>query len=645
LYLKVTDTDGATNGNLNITMSNPNPVVNGGFISANNGATISGWPSVITAVASGDWGFTTTWSPAVVPTSGVPVVIPSGITPFLSAPQTVGDITLQGTGGITIGSTYSLTSNGNLTMSASSAITCADSLMVLTGTAKTITGTAGMSLCGVKIVGGSYSLAGGYLPMGVVRIQNGGTLTVAGNYTTMQSLDTRGPVSGGVLVMQNAADSVVVTGTTHLGSVNTSGLMTAGSLVARGDIFTDTGFVASGTHKVWVASGDATQHIGMNPQSSASGYHDLIFDGGGSKLLDVGQGNYALNVSGRLVARSGSAQVLNGANLYSGSSTIWVHGGAVYDSSATSDRFQFSSMYVSSPTAMPKSLSVGFLDFENAPYTLTDSLHVNGFVEVNGPSAVLTLGGHTLRTAGGNGFATTSLGTLVMSSSLDTLDVSGGTAFQGGDETGKLTNGVLHLGGTFTQSSVSSATSFVGSGSHKTVAVGSASYTLASPTTSTFNDFTISAGTTVSLASDMTIKGTLGFAGSLAATFTATSTRTITASGLNLPGPYPVNFTNVALSYVDGVSGATTFNNGSFGGFGALFTGNMLSMNRTSGSPPTFSSLQFAGTLSYGVGKYINNIGSVALTLVSPTPSSTAAPSICGCTGTNYRSATGVSWP
>jgi hypothetical protein len=197
--------------------------------------------------------------------------------------------------------------------------------------------------------------------------------------------------------------------------------------------------------------------------------------------------------------------------------------------------------------------------------------------------------------------------------------------------------------GNFTQSA--SGNAFAASGSHKTVGAKTATYKFFNPTTSYFNDFTIVAGSTVTLSSDVTIKGTLGFSGALAATFTDTSLRTITASGLNLPGLYPVYFTNVALNYVDGVIGATTFNNGSFSGFGAFFTGNMLSLNRTSGLPPTFINLTFAGTLADSVGRYINNTGSIPLTLVSPTPNSTAALSICGCTGTNYRSLTGVTWP
>jgi hypothetical protein len=280
--------------------------------------------------------------------------------------------------------------------------------------------------------------------------------------------------------------------------------------------------------------------------------------------------------------------------------------------------------------------------------TLADTLYVGANstsaaaqVVVDGGSTVLTLNGFKLQIDTVVGvFTTQNSGKLNMTNAADTLKAS--NFFFGGGN-GTLNNGTIFAFGNFTQSA--SGNAFAASGSHKTVGAKTATYKFFNPTTSYFNDFTIVAGSTVTLSSDVTIKGTLGFSGALAATFTDTSLRTITASGLNLPGLYPVYFTNVALNYVDGVIGATVFNNGRFSGFGAFFTGSMLSLNRTSGLPPTFSNLAFAGTLSNGVGRYISNTGSIPLALVSATPNSTAALSICGCTGTNYRSLTGVTWP
>jgi hypothetical protein len=642
LYLKVTDTNGATNGNLAITMSSPTPSYSGPYTAVFGGATIAGWPpfAPATAIASGAWNTTSTWNTGIVPNASTNVTIPNSFSVSLTQNEAAANLTVNGT--LSLGSMNFLTAGGNVSIGAGGIVGCTGDQLIVSGSAASLTAATGATVCGVRITGNAtlQSMSGGSL--GNVNILNG-SLTVNGQYMTATTLTTSGTGTGGALVMTNSADSVIVTGTTRLGGVrNTTGLMTAGSLVALGDIVTDTGFIASGTHKVWVASNSAMQHIQMNPFNSLNGFKDLIFDGNGSKLLDAGQGNYGLNVNGRLLARTGSATIVNGSTAF-GSPTIWVHGGAVYDSSSTSDRYQFTSMYVSGVTALPKAISVSQLDFENAPYTMTDSLRAHGLVLVNGPSAVLTMNGHTLRVVAGNGFSTQTGGKLVQTNSVDTLDVSGSISFDGGSENGQLTAGYLIARGNFTQAATSSTSSFRPTGGHRTIVAGSGTYTFATPgptnSTSQFANLEVYPGLVTALASNLFVVTLNARSDSGIVTFSGTG-QDLEASFPNIPGSNATFFNNV--TFTSRASGTPILNNLSFANFPANFTGSMFSYQRSTGGN-LFDALSFSGTLG-ATGRYITNTGSGAVTLTNPNPTAAGALTACGGLCTAYYSGT-VTWP
>lgn len=76
----------------------------------------------------------------------------------------------------------------------------------------------------------------------------------------------------------------------------------------------------------------------------------------------------------------------------------------------------------------------------------------------------------------------------------------------------------------------------------------------------------------------------------------------------------------------------------------ATFTGVMFESARSTGTL-SWTNLTFSGTLSDGVGRYLSNTGTQAVTLVSPTPNSTGATSACGCTGLNYKTGFTINWP
>ena len=606
LYLQVFDTDSAANGFLNVNMVSPNPAVSAGLTATVGGATITGWPSVAaaSAIATGLWNATSTWSTGVVPTSATNVTIGSGFTVTVSTAQNVNNVVVSAGGSLILNAAQQLNVAGNFTNNGTT--TCSNDEIVLGGATATL---QGFNICGARITG-TVTLTG---PTNIQTLTiPDGTLIVNGQNLVTTNLTTLGTGAGGLLKMTNTADSVAVAGNLHIGGVrNTAGLMNAGSLVAYGNIVTDTGFSASGTHKTWMASASG-QTITMNPSSSIAGFQDLILETTANTTVIPGQGNYAANVNGRLVARAGSAALVGGTGI------IWIHNGAVYDSTAAGDAFRLGSMYVSAVTALPKKLVVPFLDFENALTTLQDSLTVQGLVEVNGPSGVLNLNGHTLRVTLSNAFVTSNGGKLKMLNAADTLDLSGNAVFSGGSETGLLTNGFLRVGGNFTQSG-STLSSFTASGAHKTVfnSGGIQTVTFANPDTSFFQDLELggSTSTTAALASNILIKGTLSHdASSIGHGFSSTtaSTMLVTASGL-IGAAYPTNFNNVALMFLDGTANATiqTYN---FLGFPTGYTGTAFTVNRTTApNPLTLTTINFISfTLGTG-GKYITNLGTVPL--------------------------------
>ena len=88
----------------------------------------------------------------------------------------------------------------------------------------------------------------------------------------------------------------------------------------------------------------------------------------------------------------------------------------------------------------------------------------------------LTLAGHTLQVAGN--FATSGTGLLAMQLAADSLIVTGNATFDGGSESGNLTNGNLVIGGNFTQAHTSSTASFVAGANHRTVFNGTSLQTI-----------------------------------------------------------------------------------------------------------------------------------------------------------------------
>ncbi|MEP7325205.1 MAG: hypothetical protein ABI836_04580 [Gemmatimonadota bacterium] len=99
--------------------------------------------------------------------------------------------------------------------------------------------------------------------------------------------------------------------------------------------------------------------------------------------------------------------------------------------------------------------------------TLTGNVIVSGNVAVAATGG-LDLGGKSM-TVGGNLSVAGAGATLVMTSQTGILNVVGTVTFDGADETGKLTSGVLAAGGDFQVLNTNSAKAFVATGLHETI--------------------------------------------------------------------------------------------------------------------------------------------------------------------------------
>ncbi len=101
-------------------------------------------------------------------------------------------------------------------------------------------------------------------------------------------------------------------------------------------------------------------------------------------------------------------------------------------------------------------------------YTLNGPASIYGLTVTGGSgSGTLVLNGNQLAVT--TNFSTANNGTITMNNAADQLTVGGSAFWLGGDENGKLTDGVLQVAGDFAQFALSSTTSFAASGKHKTV--------------------------------------------------------------------------------------------------------------------------------------------------------------------------------
>ncbi|MDB4880569.1 MAG: hypothetical protein JWL60_2015 [Gemmatimonadetes bacterium] len=284
---------------------------------------------------------------------------------------------------------------------------------------------------------------------------NGHTLTVAGRLSVADNA---------ILAMTNAADSLVLLGpATWSGGGNHAGRLTAGVMLLRGDSFCASNFHASGTHLTLIDRIGSPVRIdcvsGGTPQSTpfnrvvVRGYGVLLschlYAARGVRVVagarveqNCGSGN--LWVTDTLVTEPGSA-VVNGAS-YPGSNQLGVVLGDSSGTAAVAGTFTPHVTYFSALHANIKRGPAYRSVRIDRSTTLLDSLTFDGDLDLINDGTILTLGGHRLEVRNSMDLANTAV--VKMTEPGDTLLVATGNEaatlfWDGGDQTGLLTNGVV----------------------------------------------------------------------------------------------------------------------------------------------------------------------------------------------------------
>lgn len=473
--------------------------------------------------------------------------------------------------------------------------------------------------------------------------------------------------------MTNPADSLIVSDSLWVGdpaSISTSVSTLSAGIIALNGNFRQVGspgtgyFSATGTHTTFMTGGAAAPKFINFTDSTASGFQNFTHNGNGIQIPGTG---YA-KVRGNLVMKSGAG--------FNGATGRLVVGGTLFGaptSNVTTRNFELAGVYsdtgtfnpdtavfsggtVAVPQVIPDTLTLTTSgpSLKNVrvsgiatmvPNSAQFNWLINGNLIVSGNGSLQIGTGNTITVSVSGTFSTVNNGVLVMNSANSALNVTGNVSFGGGSTTGLLTNGALTLNGSFTQ--LGSTTSFAPSGSQTTTfgSGGSQSVTFANPVSSTFQNLSISGATTLSLQSDVVALGTLNHSGASAIGITSgATTRLLTVSGLNNAGPATLTLTNTQLKFVDGTTNGT-FNNVTFTGFAASSPLTYFEVARTVGGPFTFTSLNFSGTLG-AAGRYLVNSGSRSVTLVTVSPLTAVAASICGCVAFNANTGAGtLIWP
>lgn len=278
------------------------------------------------------------------------------------------------------------------------------------------------------------------------------------------------------LTMTHAADSLEVAGYVNFGS-NTStaelSKLTAGVMRVGGYLY-GYGFSASGTHRVVFTGITGDRYIsGMDYSGRpGQGFQNLeLADGTAYGLCN------SVDVKGTTTLH-GTAALGNWCT----NPTVRFNGDVVADAGSTINSYSvvlnntqgttnvagiFAPTWTTiSTTAAGGALKTG-LGYTNmafaAPVTLSDSLRVNGDLQVNGSTANLTLNGHTVHVTGNLDLNSNSL--VTMANAADSLIVEGDERWDGGSsENGHLTAGV-----NIARGALFYGYNYYGTGTHTTV--------------------------------------------------------------------------------------------------------------------------------------------------------------------------------
>jgi fibronectin-binding autotransporter adhesin len=489
-YLLADDNNVGDGLTLTVDMQNPTPGTAAGFIQTVGGAVVN-WPAAGGGSAtwngsvSTDWNDPANWNGNQVPAAGADVIIPAGALnfPALISSEVVGNLIVEPIASIdfvdgTLEVTGDLTGGGSMLNGGP----------FMSGSGKSIQ----MSDVGSLLIGGFITLAS--------NLQVGGDLVIQGaaahfdvNGFALNVLNDLVLTTSGTIQMTNPAGVLNVTGNAIFDGGPETGLLTAGTLVIQGNFTqlnssTQQSFRANGM--LTILNGNSLQTITM-ADSLLSFFDDLqLSSTGGVQMasmarvignLDIGTGVSVTAVDQSFIG--GGFDVGGNVNTGSGSSLatgrLYVAGALSVGGTWNQTSVIFTGTGQTAPSTLPYQFlysrgavtfaagtpTVGTLTVEAGTLTLAGRTTVTGDVFI--ADGTLKPNNRTLTVGGALNVQTT--GTLTMQNALDSVLVTGFAGFGGASSVGLMTNGVLRVGGSFTQTSGTSNTSFAASGSHKTI--------------------------------------------------------------------------------------------------------------------------------------------------------------------------------
>lgn len=328
-----------------------------------------------------------------------------------------------------------------------------------------VTGTATLETGGGFVTGSNIAVVGnGQLSLGA-----NSTIRSFGNFTT---------AGNGTIALTTPTSALDVFGNAQFLGGSTEGLLTGGTVTFYGDL-TGIGATSDSAFRPGfgfntIFDGDRTHQVALPTQFQSKSYlenvnitaNDIV-DVNGQPLemfgrVDLGPSAGLVNSAGGLpwVEVLGVFTAAAGANIQL--PTLGFRDTVLVDPSASYNVGETFYAYYNLPVPVLPYQQLQFqggTPFLGANVTATQAVYVNG----QGTSADLRLNGFTLNTGdfeAGNG------GSLTMDQPTDSLLVSAHAYFQGVSEHGKLTAGLISLGGDFTQDTVfgGSPSSFITEG-------------------------------------------------------------------------------------------------------------------------------------------------------------------------------------
>jgi hypothetical protein len=251
--------------------------------------------------------------------------------------------------------------------------------------------------------------------------------------------------------MQNAADILEVRGNASFNGGNESGRLTEGVVKVTGNFTqscsTSNESYQSSSHHRTLLNGTSIQNVAFGSCAGASYFNRVEFaNPAGANFTSAVTIQDSTVVSGP-VTGVGTTITLNGDFADSGSS-----------------QWQPENTVIGSGTHTFAGTLRSTVRFTNST-SLGSNIAVDGNVISQGGS--LTLNGHKLSMT--RNFTANTSAFLNMSLAGDTLAVDSSATFDGGNNSGRLTGGVVLIGKNFTQSCSTGNESYQASGTHKTV--------------------------------------------------------------------------------------------------------------------------------------------------------------------------------